>query len=521
MKKVLKLCSLILALAVFASVTAVPTFADDAEFKDVNEADYFYEAAVWGAGAGITQGVGEGLFDPDGEVSRAQVVTFLWRMANEPASQNPASFKDVEEGVWYGKAVDWAVENDITKGTSEDTFSPDTVCDRAMCLTLLYRLVGSPLDGIDFSALTEPSDVLEEGMTEEDFATILLKDVVAKVRENGLFSDVSNDAYYELPVIWGLLNGIITVENTGNLEEGASFRSNEPCVRKEMISFLYQTKLMQDEADEPVKLYSGLVTLPVPLKYFEALAIDMDVSSDDEDGVLATVSELASKEAAQASGDETDGIGELFKIVRISEDTLKDLLCSDMLGAQVFAKDENGKYYMFDRPTDVRFMRETTEKMTEDQDIWTELNEWASGEIDEILKYSDELIPVTFTNTMLDMYLSRIAYKDDIKYTVSTTEFGPIEPKSFDAKEYAEFLIWGNFKEDEDAEAPDGEYVVLDFPEEGVRYDFFKADGNLVREVRDDYTCFYRRASADEDMSNTDIMQSWYDELAKKAGKKK
>ena len=116
-----------------------------AEFSDV-PADAWYHGAVrWAVLNGITQGTGEGVFSPNEECTRAQAVTFLWREAGEPvptAAQNP--FRDVADDAWYHDAVLWAVEQGITVGTSPDTFEPDGECTRAQIVTFLYRAASSP-----------------------------------------------------------------------------------------------------------------------------------------------------------------------------------------------------------------------------------------------------------------------------------------------------------------------------------------------------------------------------------------
>lgn len=516
MKKLLKLCSLFLVMTICLSMAAVVVSADTTEFVDVDETDYFYPAIQWGVEAGITYGVDENRFDPQGEVNRAQVVTFLWRMVGQPTPTTTETFADVDAGSWYETAVAWAVENKITLGTGEGMFSPDEICDRAMCITLLYRIMGSPLDAADAA---EPIEFSID-MTLEELGISMSQQLIAMIRDADVFEDVQEGAYYELAVIWGCISGIITEDNTGILEQGGMFRAADPCVRKEMISFLYQTKLMQDAANAPEIYEVGPISISFPQEYSPLLYREMYGIGDDEDGVIIVVSELASREAAEAMGEDPEGAGELFSIVRVGEDELHEMLCGDMSGAEVFAKDEDGKYYLFSHPTDVRYMRETTEQMTEDQDQWTELNSWANGIVgDDIIRYSKGLSPVTFTNTMLDMYLARIAYKKDINYTISTTEFGPLEPGSLDTTPYVEFLLSGNFAEAEDAKAPDGEYVVLSFPDEDVRYDFFTGDKNLVREIRGEYETFYERSFYDS-VSNTEAMQGWYNAIAEQAGKK-
>ena len=517
-KKLLKSFTLFLVLSVFLSMVTIA--ADTKEFVDAGNEDYFYPAVQWGVEAGITYGVDEDHFAPEGNVTRAQVVTFLWRMAGQPTPAVTETFNDVEAGSWYETAVQWAVENDITAGTGAGMFSPESVCDRAMCITLLYRMMGSPMDGIDLTASVE----LNENMTMEDFGFYLIREIVKEMRSNEIFMDVPEDSYYELPVIWGCLNGIINDDNTGILENGIMFRAADPCVRKEMISFLYQTKLMQDAANAPETYELGPITIPFPQEYSELLYRNIygtDEGEDVDEEVIIVIQERASKEAAEAMGEDVDdGVGELFRIIRVSENRLHEMLCGDMSGEKVFAKDSTGKYYVICYPTDVRYVRETNEKMNEDIEQWTKLNSWARGDLpDDIIECSSDLSAVTFTNTMLDMYLARIAYAKDVKYTISTTEYGPLEPGKFDGTKYAEYLLDGNFVTVDEKEAPDGEYVVLNFPDEEVRYDFFTADENLVREIRGDYTTFYRRAFPGS-VTNTEAMQGWYYDIAEQTGKK-
>ena len=120
------------------------TFMDDNAmlnyFVDVKANDYFYDAVLWAAQNGITSGTDAVHFTPDGVCSRAQAVTFLWRAAGSPAPKSVSMpFTDVPKGSYYEMAVLWAVENGITKGTSDTTFSPDATCTRAQIVTLLYR----------------------------------------------------------------------------------------------------------------------------------------------------------------------------------------------------------------------------------------------------------------------------------------------------------------------------------------------------------------------------------------------
>ena len=117
--------------------------SDDNPFSDVNEDAYYYKPVLWAVEKGITAGTGAGAFSPDLDCTRAQVVTFLWRYAESPEptlEENP--FEDVTEDAYYYTPVLWAVENGITAGTSDTTFSPDDDCTRAQVMTFLYRKFG-------------------------------------------------------------------------------------------------------------------------------------------------------------------------------------------------------------------------------------------------------------------------------------------------------------------------------------------------------------------------------------------
>ncbi|MBR5329847.1 MAG: S-layer homology domain-containing protein, partial [Firmicutes bacterium] len=114
-------------------------------FDDVNEADYFYDPVLWAVEEGITNGVDENSFGPDEKCTRAQAVTFLWRAAGEPAPKSATHpFTDVVKGIYYEKAVIWAVEKGITAGTSATTFSPDEPCTRGQIVTFLWRFENKP-----------------------------------------------------------------------------------------------------------------------------------------------------------------------------------------------------------------------------------------------------------------------------------------------------------------------------------------------------------------------------------------
>ena len=112
-------------------------------FTDVPVTAYYYDAVLWAVEQGITSGTTATTFSPNATVTRAQAVTFLWRAAGSEVIQTAAPFVDVKYGMYYYNAVAWAVENDITNGTSQTTFSPTQNCTRAQIVTFIWRYMGA------------------------------------------------------------------------------------------------------------------------------------------------------------------------------------------------------------------------------------------------------------------------------------------------------------------------------------------------------------------------------------------
>ena len=111
----------------------------DNPFSDVIQDDYYYTAVLWAAELGITTGTSETTFSPTDGCTRGQVVTFLWHYAAASASAGDNPFTDVPPTAYYTPAVLWAVQNEITNGTTPTTFSPGQTCTRAQIVTFLYR----------------------------------------------------------------------------------------------------------------------------------------------------------------------------------------------------------------------------------------------------------------------------------------------------------------------------------------------------------------------------------------------
>ena len=169
-------------------------------FVDVPEGGYYEEAVDWAVEKGITNGTGNNYFTPDGICTRAQAVTFLWRVAGSPTPKTEAMpFEDVLNGSYYYEAVLWAVENGITVGTSATTFSPELTCSRAHIVTFLWRAANSP-----------------------------------SVKTANPFTDVAADAYYIDAVLWAVKHKI-TVGTTLS-----TFSPDEGCTRAQIVTFLYR-----------------------------------------------------------------------------------------------------------------------------------------------------------------------------------------------------------------------------------------------------------------------------------------
>lgn len=124
-------------------VTVAATFMDDNTmlnfFVDVPAGAYYYDAVLWAAEGGIVTGTDAVHFSPDASCTRAQLVTFLWRAAGSPAVNYAMNFTDVDGGAYYAEAVRWAASEKIVEGTTAETFAPDAAVTRAQMVTMLYR----------------------------------------------------------------------------------------------------------------------------------------------------------------------------------------------------------------------------------------------------------------------------------------------------------------------------------------------------------------------------------------------
>ena len=147
-------------------VTVTVTFEETPlPFTDVTEGDWFYDAVRYAYETGLMDGVGDNLFAPNSQTTRAQLVTILYRLAGEPEPGGDSGFSDVAAGTWYTDAVAWAAENGIVNGTTDTTFAPGEDITREQLVTVLYRYAESK--GYDVSASADLSGYPDAGQVQD------------------------------------------------------------------------------------------------------------------------------------------------------------------------------------------------------------------------------------------------------------------------------------------------------------------------------------------------------------------
>ena len=176
-----------------------PETPSEKKFTDVPEGAYYYDPVYWAVENGITAGTSDTTFTPDGICTRAEVVTFLYRQAGSPSVTGTSKFTDVASDAYYYDAVVWAEQNGIAAGTSETTFSPDQTINRAQAVSFMYRAAKA----------------------------------TASSAENP-FTDVEKGSYYYDAVTWSAENNI-TVGTSAT-----TFSPEKSCTRAEIVTFLYR-----------------------------------------------------------------------------------------------------------------------------------------------------------------------------------------------------------------------------------------------------------------------------------------
>lgn len=167
------------------------------EFSDVNKNDYFFDTVNWAVNENITQGTSDTTFSPDSTCTTAQILTFLWRAAGcpEPSIENP--YTDVKPEDYFYKAALWAKQEGVYNPDG-NKFSPDSSCTRASTVGFFWRFAGS-----------------------ESVQSVV-------------FSDVKESTELEKAVSWAVTKGITA--GTGE----ASFTPDAACTRAQIVTFLYR-----------------------------------------------------------------------------------------------------------------------------------------------------------------------------------------------------------------------------------------------------------------------------------------
>lgn len=179
-----------------------PPADPEPSFTDVVPGAFYEDAVNWAVENGVTNGTSATTFAPSNICTRAQVVTFLHRAAGEPAPSSGfgSVFMDVEAGKFYSVAVLWALENGITNGLDEYTFGTSQSCTRAQVVTFLWRTAGKPTP----NTKTCP------------------------------FADVKTNGYYYQAVLWAVENGIT------NGMDADTFGTDGICTRGQIVTFLHR-----------------------------------------------------------------------------------------------------------------------------------------------------------------------------------------------------------------------------------------------------------------------------------------
>jgi len=140
------------------SVTIPVTVTKPQRYSDVSKDSWYYNAVEYVSEKGLMNGYNDGRFGPDDKVTRAMAVTTLYRMEGSPSHSTDGSFPDVAKDAWYYDAVQWAVEKGIVQGYG-GIFDPDGQITREQLAAMFYRYKGSPAASGNLSGFTDRSSV--------------------------------------------------------------------------------------------------------------------------------------------------------------------------------------------------------------------------------------------------------------------------------------------------------------------------------------------------------------------------
>lgn len=186
----------------FAGVATASTDTDSDDstaFTDVSSDAYYYDAVQWAVENNITHGTTATTFSPDQTCTRAQLVAFLWNAAGSPSTDDVTlPFNDVANDAWYADAVKWGYSEGLISGTSADTFAPNQTVTRAEAMVFLHRQAGTP-----------------------------------DVDTNLLFDDIADSDWYAEAIKWG------TTEGVTHGTSSTTFSPKLACTRAQIVTFLH------------------------------------------------------------------------------------------------------------------------------------------------------------------------------------------------------------------------------------------------------------------------------------------
>lgn len=249
-----------LALVVATGAVVSPAGAQEGDlpfpgFPDVAPGTFYEEPAYWLEDAGLTTGVGDtGDFQPQREITRGEVATFLWRFAGEPEVGEPAPFVDIGDGAFYDAAVRWLAAEDLTTGVGgSDRFEPDRSVTRGEVATFLWRYADEP-------SVAEPAP----------------------------FPDVEPGDFFATPVAWLAEQGL-----TFGVGDTGQFQPNRPITRGEYATFLWRY-----EGTPPAETPRLISTFTTPLVPGAARNTNIQLASSIIDGTVIEVGDSFSLNAA-------------------------------------------------------------------------------------------------------------------------------------------------------------------------------------------------------------------------------
>lgn len=245
-----------------------------------------------------------------------------------------------------------------------------------------------------------------------------------------------------------------------------------------VLSLCACTPSTPTEIDTTTKFTSEGFTLSIPNEYTDLLLVDTTVS-DAKDGTFFSVREKASVEAVKQLWPGDEGGGFLFGIGRVDETVFHDMMIWGMTGADVFARDEDGNYYIYYHPTDVQLVR--VEYTEADWEQWTDLCEWAADVDVTFLFENHSLRPYSRTYSDVDCALHYVAYGEGAAHLTRKGSDAVYAPPLSDSMPYLEQLLddvlfhavqGGDFD-------LTGDYITLDVSDmyRYASFDFFLDEG--------------------------------------------